>query len=89
MRISSLGSDDTFFSAARAGNVDVLIRMLNEGFDVSSVDVKGNSAIIIASGRGQVDAIRVLLKYNADVESFTRQGLFQGKTALMWAASQG
>lgn len=54
-----------------------------------SVDAKGNSALIIASGRGRVEAIRILLAHNASVESFTLQGLFQGKTALMWASSQG
>lgn len=81
--------DETFFSASRVGDVDKMKEMLIAGFDVHSVDAKGNSALIIASGRGRVEAIRILLAHNASVEFFTLQGLFQGKTALMWASSQG
>ena len=85
-----VSADDlTFFSAARVGDVETVLSMLKNGFDVHSVDQKGNSALIIASGRGRVEVLKVLLTYGSDVESITRLGLFQGKSALMWASSQG
>eukprot|EP01041_Mallomonas_annulata_P009533 gene9533-19826_t len=84
-----LSGDDKFFSASRQGDVEVLTEMLKSGYDVSSVDTKGNSAIIIAAGRGRVEVLKVLLAHGANVESFTTQGLFQRKTVLMWASSQG
>ena len=85
----TLLADDAFFSASRQGQIDILQDMLNQGFDVTSVDAKGNSAVIIASGRGRVEVLKLLFAHNANVESYTLQGLFQGKTALMWACSQG
>lgn len=56
---------------------------------MNSRDSKGNTAIIIASGRGHVPVIQLLLKYNANPEDSTIIGIFEGKTALMWACSQG
>ena len=47
------------------------------------------SGIIIASGRGQLEIIKLLLKYGANVEDGTSFGIFEGKTALCWASSQG
>jgi len=83
--------DDRFFSAARVGDLEVLRQFLSSPKfgDVSQRDAKGNSALIIASGRGQTEAIRLLLKSGANPEEATAEGLFEGKTALCWAASQG
>eukprot|EP01035_Chromulina_nebulosa_P021116 gene21116-27362_t len=59
------------------------------GGDVSSRDLKGNTAIIIASGRGKTDVIKILLDHGANPEDITAIGLFEGKSALSWACSQG
>ena len=45
--------------------------------------------IIIASGRGQTEVVKLLLKNGANVEDSTSFGIFEGKTALCWASSQG
>lgn len=59
------------------------------GTSVHSRDGKGNTAIIISAGRGMVEVMQVLLKYGANPEDMSNGGLFDGKTALCWAASQG
>lgn len=59
------------------------------GTSAHSRDGKGNTAIVIAAGRGMVDVIQALLKYGANPEDMSNGGLFDGKTALCWAASQG
>jgi ankyrin repeat protein len=81
--------DEKFFSAARSGDEKVLLEYLQKGVSAHSRDGKGNTAIIIASGRGQVNIIQILLEYEADPEDVTLTGLFEGKTTLSWAASQG
>jgi hypothetical protein len=45
--------------------------------------------LIIASGRGQVETVKLLLKYGANIEDHTSSGIFEGKTAICWASSQG
>lgn len=82
-------ADELFFQSARTGNLSKLLEYLQNGIDASSRDSKGNTAIIIASGRGQGQVIQHLLKAGASPEESTIGGLFDGKTALMWAASQG
>ena len=42
-----------------------------EGVDVSSRDNKGNTAIIIAAGRGRTQIIKLLLSYGANPEDST------------------
>ena len=83
--------DDSFFSAARTGDTAAVIEFIKNGTvsDIHSRDQKGNTAIIIAAGRGQVAVIKVLLSLGANVEDSTVGGLFDGKTTLMWGASQG
>ena len=78
-----------FFSAARAGDVDQVRAVLAKGLDPMILDSRGNSALIIASGRGRVEVINELIKAGAPPEDTSSQGLLQGKTCLMWAASQG
>ena len=89
MRIKSAASEIDMFQSARIGDIDLLMKYLASGMSVNSRDAKGNSAIIIAAGRGQVATIKLLLEHGANPEDITQSGLFEGKTALMWASSQG
>jgi ankyrin repeat protein len=83
-------ADDTFFSSARKGDLQSLENYLERDPDlVHTRDAKGNTALIIAAGRGQINAIKLLLKHKANLEDTTQHGLFEGKSALSWAASQG
>ena len=70
------------------GDIEKLTEYIRQGFDVSSRDSKGNTAIIIAAGRGHVHVINTLLSFGANPEDATIGGLFDGKTSLMWAVSQ-
>lgn len=83
-------TDESFFVAARTGDVTAVKAFLAQGMNVSKRDVKGNTALIVAAGRGQTEVLKVLLASGADPEEATNaEGLFEGKTALCWAASQG
>lgn len=81
--------DEKFFNSARIGDIETLHAYLKQGTPVSARDTKGNTAMIVASGRGKVEAIRLLLEYGANVEDSTNFGLFESKSALSWASSQG
>jgi ankyrin repeat protein len=74
---------------ARHGDLQKVSEAIVSGFPIHSRDSKGNTAIIIASGRGQVKIIQYLIENGANPQDFTQHGLFEGKSALCWAASQG
>lgn len=83
-------ADDKFFSSAREGDVKLVEAYLEANpTHVSSRDSRGNNAMVIAAGRGRLEVLKVLLKYRANPEDHTNSGLFEGKSALSWAASQG
>ena len=82
--------DEAFFACARSGDVKKLELYIEKNPSlVQARDAKGNSALIIAAGRGQIAVMKLLLTYRANVEDTTQYGLFEGKSALSWAASQG
>jgi len=81
--------EEEFFSAARSGDIKILEEFVAKGASANARDSKGNSALVIASGRGQLAAMSFLIQNGAFVEDVTQQGLFEGKSALCWAASQG
>jgi hypothetical protein len=77
------------YHSRTTGNVTAVQDYLGHDFPVNSRDSKGNTGMIIASGRGQVAVIQLLLQHGANPEDSTLIGIFEGKTALMWASSQG
>lgn len=83
-------ADEKFFSSAREGDTKYVEAYLEANPSlVSARDSRGNNALVIAAGRGKIDILRILLKYRANPEDHTNSGLFEGKSALSWAASQG
>ena len=80
-----LAVDDQYFNACRAGDIAKVKDYLDSGISASSRDI----GIIIAAGRGQTEVVKLLLKNGANVEDSTSFGIFEGKTALCWASSQG
>ena len=58
-------------------------------YNVNRRDSNGNTALVIANGRGQVDLIQSFLLYGGSVKDSTVGGLFGGKSCLVWASSQG
>lgn len=82
-------SADSFFNAARTGDLALFLEHLAAGMPVSRRDAKGNTALIIAAGRGQTEIIRHLLQAGVSPDESTSEGLFETKSALCWSASQG
>lgn len=78
---TSLIADDVFFNACRIGDVDVIKSSL-EKISVHSRDRKGNTCLIIASGRGRLEVLRILLAHGGNPEDATMAGIFEGKTAI-------
>jgi ankyrin repeat protein len=85
----SASVDEQFFSSCRVGDTQKVKAFLESGISVHSRDAKGNTCIIIASGRGKLEVINLLRLYGATEEDATSIGVFEGKTTLCWAASQG
>ena len=81
---------DDFYSHCRSGDYTAVKGFLDSGkYTVTSRDAKGNTGIIIAAGRGQIEIVKMLLSYGASAEDYSTAGIFEGKNALHWAASQG
>mmetsp|Transcript_725 Transcript_725/g.1253 ORF Transcript_725/g.1253 Transcript_725/m.1253 type:complete len:449 (+) Transcript_725:335-1681(+) len=87
-RVDGLDGSD-FYSACRAGNITSIEESIENGLSVSSRDSKGNTCIIIASGRGQTETVQYLLSKGANPEDSTQFGIFEGKSCIGWASSQG
>lgn len=83
-------ANEDFFAYSRRGDEEKVREYLVQGVvDVHLRDSKGNTAMIIAAGRGRVNVIKTILSMGANIEDATIGGLFDGKTALMWGVSQG
>ncbi len=77
------GSYEDFFSAIDANDAAKLRNVLAKGFDVNSVDPKGQRALYLAVRAGSRDAFRLLMEQpgiEVDVQNAP------GETALMMAA---
>lgn len=81
--------DEAFFSSCRVGDVNKVKSFLEAGVSANSRDIRGNTGMIIASGRGQNEVIKLLLAYGANVDDASSMGIFEGKTSISWACSQG
>ena len=79
LRLSQCQVDETFFYSSRYGDINTVLKYLKQGVDVSARDTKGNTALIIAAGRGQVEIMKILLEHGANHDDCTAMGLFQGK----------
>lgn len=67
--------------AARAGDVDLVRRMLQRGADPRRADLHGKSPLMVAANHGHVEVVRALLDAGAPVDAADPAG----GTALWWA----
>ena len=85
--ISLLEIDDEliqrYTDAAANGEVSLLIKMLDDGMPIDSLNWFGRTALRRAVFNNRADITRVLLKRGADVDK--RSGCYH-ETALHWAA---
>jgi uncharacterized protein len=73
----------SIYQAALDGNLNQVLEMLQEGFDVNKTDQDGRTALMYAAFNGYAEIVKILLEKKAIVD-MRDQG---GKTALMFAAS--
>lgn len=76
------GSD--FLAAAAAGDLAILQQGLDAGLKADTTDEYGNSALMMASARGQRDAARLLLSAGADRDHKNRYG-YGPRQWVTWA----
>lgn len=76
--------DEQFFSSCRSGDTVTVKSFLENGVSPHSRDSKGNSCMIIASGRGQIEVIKLLLAYKANPEDVSTMGIFEGKSSIRY-----
>jgi ankyrin repeat protein len=86
---SSVDGQTPLTKAAVDGNMDrVRALIFNRHANVNRTNEFGETALMIASYRGDVDMVRLLVKAGADV-NFVKQGESDEETALMIASAQG
>lgn len=56
-----MDTEDNPFNQASSGNIDAIITSLDNGFDINSVDDRGNSLLHWASFKQHIPLINLLL----------------------------
>ncbi len=77
---------ELWFDAARMGRDDMVPALLAAGVDIEVTDVKGYTALVLASYNGQESTTALLLKHGAAVDGAHDA---QGNTALMGVCFKG
>jgi ankyrin repeat protein len=72
--------------AARAGDMEAALRLLNEGAEVNATSATGYTALHYAASKGHADVVRLLLRHGADPD--LREAGAE-LTILMSAAKRG
>ncbi|PCD34539.1 hypothetical protein FGRA07_08857 [Fusarium graminearum] len=73
------------FYAARNGHLNKICQVLDEGFDVNSLDADGRSSLSMAAEHGWSDIVQYLTSRNADVNLKDNYG----GSPLWWASRYG
>ena len=56
------------------GNLIIVTYLLDKGADVNTADEMGNTPLIIASIKGHLDVVKLLLVYDADLDAVNTAG---------------
>ncbi|XP_041984018.1 ankyrin-2-like isoform X4 [Aricia agestis] len=78
-------ASSTFLRAARAGQIEKIISLLEQGVDINVSNANGLNAIHLASKDGHVEVVRELLQRGAAIDAATKKG----NTALHIASLAG
>ncbi|AHE55946.1 ankyrin repeat domain-containing protein [Sphingomonas sanxanigenens] len=77
---------DLLFDAARLGRADMIPALHRAGIDLEATDLRGYTALILASYNGSLETTRALLDLGAAVDT---PDTGRGNTALMGVAFKG
>ncbi|MBN9424083.1 MAG: hypothetical protein BGO63_07625 [Candidatus Accumulibacter sp. 66-26] len=83
--LASAGVYDDMLSALRAGDTPAAVALLNRGVDVNTVDVEGNTLVMLAVRENNAELLEQLLLRRARLNVRNRNG----DTALRLAAFDG
>ncbi|KAJ8111764.1 hypothetical protein ONZ43_g5547 [Nemania bipapillata] len=75
--------------AAREGHVEVVVKLLEHGADMSLQDYHGRTALSLAAGNGHLAMVEAILVRNSHLSSDTfgiNKGDSSGRTPVSWAA---
>ena len=81
-----LGAHTPLLFASKHGNASMIETLLTAGADANDATTTGATALMFASASGSVEAARLLLDREPDVNARESSG---GQTALMFAAANG
>ena len=81
-------TDEDFLAAAQRGDLAAVQAGLAAGLSADSADVYGNTALMMASARGQRDVVKALIDAGASAEHKNKFGLGP-RQWVEWAENQG
>ncbi len=87
--VSSSNVSTITFTAAAAGNLDVLKLILGKGFELEKLSSKGVTLLYTAAAANKVEVVRYLLSLGADWDSRDSQGWSALMRSLYNSASAG
>lgn len=79
------GTYEAALSSARLGDTRQLVGLLNRGLDADTVDLQGNTLLILAAREGMLSTVQAILQYRPRVS----QRNLAGDSALMLATLGG
>jgi len=88
---------DNVFSKARHNHIDQIISIINDGFDVNSIDSSGNNLLHICAQNNLLDLAIILLEYRCNINLINNKGyspfdyaeLFKFASFASWLVSIG
>ncbi len=85
MDVPRASDSELLIQAVQQGNVTQIQQLIAQGADVNAMDKAGKTALMIASGKGDLEAVNVLLK-TPGIDLNRKDNGALGLTALMSAA---
>jgi protein phosphatase 1 regulatory subunit 12A len=76
-----MSKEKQLFKFAKAGNLEEINKLIEEGVEIDTADVKGLTPLILAVKQENIPVVEMLIQRGADIN----KGDNEGKTPLYWA----